>query len=63
MAIARIVDRYPDALVVSLLEPFDVALFTGARHVLATCGDNAVSLAGLADVIFGGSMPAGRLPV
>lgn len=63
MAIARIVDRFPDAVVVSLLEPFDVSLFTGARHVLATCGDSAVSIAGLADVIFGGSMPAGRLPV
>jgi beta-N-acetylhexosaminidase len=62
-AIARIVDSNPDALVVSLLEPFDIALFAGARHVLATCGDSPISIAGLADVIFGGSMPAGRLPV
>jgi beta-N-acetylhexosaminidase len=62
-AIARIIDRYPDALVVSLLEPFDVPLFGGARHLLATCGDDEISIAGLADVIFGGSLPSGRLPV
>ncbi len=62
-AIARIIDRHPDALVVSLLEPFDVPLFGSARHLLATCGDTAVSLGGLADVIFGGSMPRGRLPI
>lgn len=61
--IARIVDQNPDALVVSLLEPFDIGLFAGARHVLATCGDSAVSIGGLADVIFGGSMPAGHIPV
>ncbi|MGA8574554.1 MAG: glycoside hydrolase family 3 N-terminal domain-containing protein [Candidatus Cybelea sp.] len=62
-AIARILDRYPDALVVSLLEPFDLPLFDGARHLLATCGDGEISIAGLADVIFGGTMPSGRLPV
>jgi len=62
-AIGALLHRYPDAMVISLLEPFDVALFEPARHVLATCGDGPVSLAGLADVIFGGSMPTGRLPI
>ena len=62
-AIARILDRYPDALVVSLLEPFDVPLFGAARHLLATCGDGVASMRGLADVIFGGSLPGGRLPL
>ncbi len=61
--IARILEGYPDALVVSLLEPYDVPLFSAARHLLATCGDTDVSIAGLADVIFGGSMPVGRLPI
>jgi beta-N-acetylhexosaminidase len=62
-AIARILNGYPDALVVSLLGPFDVGLFTMARHLLAAYGDDAASIGGLADVIFGGSMPTGQLPV
>ncbi len=62
-AVARIIARYPDAVVVSLLEPFDLPLFSSARHVLATYGDASVSIGGLADVLFGGSLPEGRLPV
>lgn len=62
-AVARIVARYPDAVVVSLLEPFDLPLFSSARHLLATYGDAPVSIGGLADVLFGGSLPEGRLPL
>lgn len=62
-AIELILDRYPDALVVSLREPFDTALFSDARHLLAAYGDDVASIGGLADVIFGGSMPTGRLPI
>jgi beta-N-acetylhexosaminidase len=62
-AIMQILDRYPDALVVSLREPFDLPLFPAARHLLAAYGDDLASIGGLADVVFGGSMPTGRLPV
>ncbi len=62
-AIAAVVARFPDALVVSLLEPFDLPLFASARHLLAAYGDDAASIGGLADVLFGNSMPAGKLPV
>jgi beta-N-acetylhexosaminidase len=62
-AIGAILDRYPDALVVSLLEPFDVGLFPSARHLVAAYGDDPASIGGLADVIFGGSLPTGQLPV
>jgi beta-N-acetylhexosaminidase len=62
-AIARILDRYPDSLVVSLREPFDVPLFAQARHVLAAYGDDEAAIGGLADVLFGSSLPSGRLPV
>ncbi len=62
-AIATIAARYSDAMVVSLLEPFDLPLLPEARHLLATYGDDAASIGGLADVIFGGSMPEGRVPV
>jgi beta-N-acetylhexosaminidase len=62
-AIATILQLYPDAVVVSLAEPFDLPLFTAARHLLATCGNNAPSIGGLADVLFGASMPTGHLPI
>jgi beta-N-acetylhexosaminidase len=62
-AVARIVAQDPDAVVVSMREPFDVPLFGAARHVLAAYGDDAASVGGLADVLFGGSAPEGTLPV
>jgi beta-N-acetylhexosaminidase len=62
-AIASIVQRYPDAAVVSLLEPFDLPLFGCAKHLFATYGDEPVSLAGLADVLFGTHLAGGVLPV
>ena len=62
-AIARILDRFPDAMVVSVREPFDVALFPRARHVLAAYGDDTASVGALADVLFGGIVPQGHLPV
>jgi beta-N-acetylhexosaminidase len=62
-AIERVVARFSDAMVISMLEPFDVRCFGAAQHVLATYGDDAAAIGGLADVIFGGIMAQGRLPV
>lgn len=62
-AIARLLDHFSDAVVVSMLEPFDLPLFERARHVLAAYGDDLAAIGGLADVLFGGSLPQGRLPV
>ena len=62
-AISRILTGFPDATVVSLREPFDLPLFGAARHLLAAYGDDVASLGGLADVLFSGHMPAGRLPI
>ncbi len=62
-AIGAILEDYRDAVIVSLLEPFDLPLFGAARHLLAAYGDDAPSLRGLADVLFGASLPSGRLPV
>lgn len=62
-AIDRILADAPDALVVSMLEPFDVPLFGRARHVLAAYGDDAAATGGLADVLFGGTLPGGQMPV
>ena len=62
-AIETILAREPDALLVSAREPFDIELFPQARHVVATYGDDAPSIAGLADVIFGGALATGAAPV
>ncbi len=62
-AIGAILSVAPDAMVVSTGEPYDLPLFTSARHVLACYGNEEVSLAGLADVIFGGSPAQGTLPI
>ena len=62
-ALTTIARQYPDAVVVSLLEPFDLPLFGEARHLLATCGDEPVSLGGLADVLFGSHLATGQLPI
>ena len=62
-AIAAIVERFPDALIVSALEPFDVPSFAAAQHVVASYGDDAAAIGGLADVLFANVLPEGRLPV
>ncbi len=62
-AVSAVLAAYPDALVVLLFEPFGAALFSNARHLLAAYGDDPSSIGGLADVLFGGSMPGGRLPL
>lgn len=62
-AVEAICAHAPDAMIVSTGEPYDVALFAQARHVIACYGDDAVSLAGLAEVIFLGAPCRGVLPV
>jgi beta-N-acetylhexosaminidase len=62
-AVERLLDAHPDALVVSTREPFDTARFGRAHNVLAAYGSDAAAFAGLADVIFGGVEPRGRLPL
>ncbi|HET9030628.1 MAG TPA: beta-N-acetylhexosaminidase [Candidatus Aquilonibacter sp.] len=62
-AARRIIERFPDAVIVAAREPYDCALFANARHLLAIYGDSDVSLAGLADVLFGDGEARGVLPV
>ncbi len=62
-AVAATLERFPDALLVSVREPYDCELFPQAQHLLAAYGDNAVSLGGLADTIFGDGSATGVLPV
>lgn len=62
-AVRKLLEVYPDALVVSTREPYDAALLPQARHLLCCYGDDDASLAGLCDVVFGGRPARGTLPV
>lgn len=62
-AIDRILAQYPEALLVSAREPYDAFEFPQARTVVCTYGDDAPSIAGLADVLFGDVPARGRLPI
>ncbi len=62
-AVDRILSAHPDALLVSLREPFDAFEFPQARHVACTFGDDAPSIAGLAAVLFGGKPARGSFPL
>ncbi|MEO6912494.1 MAG: beta-N-acetylhexosaminidase [Candidatus Baltobacteraceae bacterium] len=62
-AISRLIKAKPDAMLVSVREPFDTRCFPQARTAVCTYGDERVSLEGLSDVIFGGVAPTGELPV
>lgn len=62
-AVERILVAHPDAVLVSLREPFDAFDFPQARHVLCTYGDDAPSIVGLAAVLFDGVPPRGIFPI
>jgi len=62
-ALAALLALVPDAILVSALEPFDVALFPAARTVLCTYGDGQPSIDAVADVLAGRREAEGVLPV
>ncbi|HEY8314518.1 MAG TPA: beta-N-acetylhexosaminidase [Candidatus Baltobacteraceae bacterium] len=62
-AVERILAAHPDTILVSAREPFDAFDFPQARTVVCTYGDDAPSIAGLADVLFGHARPEGVLPL
>jgi beta-N-acetylhexosaminidase len=62
-AIEAICAHAADAMIVSTGEPYDVTLFPQARHVIACYGNDSLSLAGLADVMFLDAACRGALPV
>ncbi len=62
-AARRIVERFPDAMIVSTAEPYEVACVPQARTVLCTYDDGPAALHALADVLFEGRPVRGALPV
>lgn len=62
-AIREAIHARPDSLLVSAREPFDAFAFPQAPNVACTYGDDAPSMQGLADVVFGGAEARGVLPI
>jgi hypothetical protein len=62
-AVERILERAPDALIVSGRAPYDALLWPQAKRVICIYGGQMVSLEGCADVISGRAEVRGTLPV
>jgi len=62
-AVRRIIDEFPETILVSTREPFDAFLFDAARNVMCTYGDDKPSMEGLGDVLFGGARASGSFPL
>ncbi|MDB5026457.1 MAG: beta-glucosidase [Candidatus Eremiobacteraeota bacterium] len=62
-AVERILERAPDALLVSGRAPYDALLWPQAKRVICIYGGQMVSLEGCADVISGRAEVRGTLPV
>jgi len=62
-AIHEILRRFPDALLVSMREPFDILEFPEARNVVAMYGDDDSNMMALGEMLFDRKAPSGELPV
>lgn len=62
-AVNTILQAFPDAVLVSMLECYAVANFPSARNVVCTYGDEAPSVKALAAVLFDAAPARGKLPV
>ncbi len=62
-AIRRIVDRFPESIFLSTMEPFDIEAAPFVNHALCCFGDDALHLHAAAAAIFAGAPTNGKLPV
>ncbi|MFN2527103.1 MAG: beta-N-acetylhexosaminidase [Candidatus Baltobacteraceae bacterium] len=62
-AIREILRVFPDALLVSMREPFDILEFPEARNVVAMYGDDDSNMMALGELLFERKAPSGELPV
>ncbi len=62
-AIRRIVDRFPESIFVSTMEPFDIETAPFVNHALCCFGSDMLHLHAAAAAIFAGAPTNGKLPV
>ncbi len=62
-AIRRIVDRFPESILVSTMEPFDIEAAPFVEHALCCFGSDPLHLHAAAAALFAGAPTNGKLPV
>ena len=62
-AIRRIVERFPESILVSTMEPFDIEAAPYVEHALCCFGNDALHLHACAAALFSGAPTNGKLPV
>jgi len=62
-AIHEILRHTPDALLISMREPFDIMEFPEARNVVAMYGDEDSNMMALSELLLERKVPSGELPV
>lgn len=62
-AVARVLARFPTALVLVACEPYDALLWPDARNLACSYGDDELAFAACADVLSGRATAGGRLPI
>ncbi len=62
-AIRLIVERFPESIFVSTMEPFDIEAVPFVEHAICCYGDDALHLHACAAAIFSGAPTNGKLPV
>ncbi len=62
-AIHALLRAFPNALLISMREPFDVQLFPQAAHVACAYDDEDVTIDALADILVSGERASGTAPV
>ena len=62
-AIQRVVERWPESIFVSTMEPFDIEAVPFVEHAICCFGDDALHLNACAAALFAGAPTSGKLPV
>lgn len=61
--INKLLQEFPDAVLLSMMSPYDIPFYTHAKTVLALYGINKLSVQAAADILLGNIEAQGKLPV
>ena len=61
--IEDLIKKYPQAILISTMSPYDIDQYTQARTALATYGLNRFALQTAANILLGNLKPQGKLPI
>ena len=62
-AVKKMLDKYPDAVLISMMSPYEVLSYPQANTVLLTYGVNKFSTKTAAEILLGARQAEGKLPI